>query len=136
MPVIARAFHGLTAGVGVGTLAGERNVQTSRPRGGAVVLDWGRTGLAALSYVARPRLKAFWQAPRNRRKPVQRPFRWVPVQSTFPGQIEIGRAKAFPNLLAANLEPCEDHARRHEAKKPLKLGRLPEGGRFDLLFSA
>ena len=44
MPEIARAFHGLTAGVGVGTLAGERNVQTSRPRGGAVVLDWGRTG--------------------------------------------------------------------------------------------
>ena len=53
MPVIARAFHGLTAGVGVGTLARERNVQTSRRRGGSVVLDRGELALAALNYLAR-----------------------------------------------------------------------------------
>src|SRR5258708_29878606 len=42
--VNAPAFHGLTAGVGVRTLARERNVQTSRPRAGAVVPCGRRTG--------------------------------------------------------------------------------------------
>src|SRR5882762_7819451 len=42
--VNAPAFHGLTAGVELRTLARERNVQTSRPRAGAVVPGWGRTG--------------------------------------------------------------------------------------------